>query len=89
MAGMVSVDEALDLIANTVRVTGSETVALADAAGRTLAEDVLARMAQPPFAASAMDGYAVRIDDVRTAGLRLTVIGEAAAAVRLRWISSA
>ena len=37
---------------------------LADAVGRVLAEDVAARRTQPPFAVSAMDGYAVRAEDV-------------------------
>ena len=42
---------------------GNETVALADALGRVLAEDVIANRDQPPFAASAMDGWAVRAAD--------------------------
>ena len=58
--------------------TGTETLALADAAGRILAEDIIALRTQPPFDASAMDGYAVRAADaVREASLR--VIGEVAA----------
>lgn len=81
-AGMVSVDDALRLIAESIRVLAPETVALENGAGRTLAENVVARMTQPPFEASAMDGYAVRLDDVRRAGARLTVIGEAAAGAR-------
>jgi molybdopterin molybdotransferase len=79
---MISVDEALRLVARTARVLDKETTALDAAAGRTLAEDVFARLSQPPFAASAMDGYAVRFDDVRTTGARLIVIGEAAAGAR-------
>lgn len=82
MAELISVDEALRLIAGTVRVLEPEIVTLDAAAGRTLAEDMIARMTQPPFAASAMDGYAVRIGDVRTPGARLTVIGESAAGAR-------
>ena len=58
-----------------------ETVPLAEAAGRVLAEDVVATRAQPPFAASAMDGYAVRAADAG-AGSRLRVIGTAAAGGR-------
>ena len=42
---------------------GAEEVPLAEAAGRVLARDVVAARAQPPFAASAMDGYAVRAAD--------------------------
>jgi molybdopterin molybdotransferase len=54
----------------------TETVPLAAAAGRVLAEDILATRDQPPFAASAMDGYAVRSADTPAA---LTVVGESAA----------
>ena len=43
---------------------GAETVPLADAAGRVLAEPLKALRTQPPFDASAMDGYAVRAADV-------------------------
>jgi hypothetical protein len=53
-------------------------VALAEAAGRVLAEPVFATRDQPPFAASAMDGYAVRIADA-VPGARLRVVGEAPA----------
>ena len=58
-----------------------ETVPLADAAGRVLLKPVRARRDQPPFAASAMDGYAVRYEDARP-GATLTVIGESAAGSR-------
>ena len=55
---------------------GAETVPLADALGRFLAEDVLAGRDQPPFAASAMDGWAVRAAD--GSGIR-RIVGESAA----------
>jgi len=55
-----------------------EEVTLAVAATRVLARPVTAQRDQPPFAASAMDGYAVREADARP-GARLSVIGEAAA----------
>ncbi|MFC3713894.1 gephyrin-like molybdotransferase Glp [Sphingoaurantiacus capsulatus] len=42
----------------------AETVPLAAAAGRHLAADIVARRTQPPFAASAMDGYAIRFADM-------------------------
>lgn len=82
MTGLISVDDALELIARSITPLGSETVSLADAADRTLAEDVIARLSQPPFAAAAMDGFAVRIDDVREAGASLKIIGESAAGAR-------
>ena len=56
-----------------------ERVSLAEAFGRTLASDVAARRVQPPFATSAMDGYALRAADAAIAQGRLTVVGEAAA----------
>jgi molybdopterin molybdotransferase len=82
MKGMISVDEARRLIATSLPARAPETIELDAAAGRTLAEDVLARITQPPFAASAMDGYAVRIEDARQPGARLSAIGEAAAGKR-------
>ena len=54
----------------------AETVPLATAAGRFLAADVIATLTQPPFAASAMDGYAIRWSE-REGPWR--IIGEAAA----------
>jgi molybdopterin molybdotransferase len=56
-----------------------ETVKLAQAAGRTLAEDLIARRTQPPMAVSAMDGYAVRAADLAHLPIRLRQIGESAA----------
>jgi molybdopterin molybdotransferase len=55
-----------------------ETVPLRAARGRVLAQDMAARRTQPPFAASSMDGYAVRRGEVGQ-GARFTVIGESAA----------
>lgn len=59
----------------------AEHLPLRDCRGRTLAEDVAALRTQPPFPASAMDGYAVRADDA-WAGASLRVIGEAVAGRR-------
>ncbi len=58
---------------------GAERVALADALGRTLAEPLVARRTQPPFRASAMDGFAVHVADLATLPAKLKVIGESAA----------
>ena len=76
---MISVAEARARIVSALAPVPAETVALANAAGRVLAEDVRARMTQPPAAVSAMDGYAVRAADVAAAPSRLRVIGEAPA----------
>ncbi|WP_284163028.1 gephyrin-like molybdotransferase Glp [Frigidibacter sp. SD6-1] len=75
---MISVAEALSRILALAEPLGSETVPLRAGAGRVLAEPVTARLTQPPFHASAMDGYAIREAD-HVSGRRLTVIGEAGA----------
>lgn len=73
---MVDVDEASALVLARTPVLSGEAVGLADAAGRALAEDVVAAGELPPFPTSAVDGYALRAGD---AGRRLDVIGESAA----------
>jgi molybdopterin molybdotransferase len=55
---VISVDEALARAFDLVRPLGPETVPLAQAAGRMMAAPAVANRDQPPFAASAMDGYA-------------------------------
>lgn len=75
---MISVSEALDRLFALVTPLPIETVDLRSARGRALAQDAVAGRDQPPFAASAMDGYAVRDEDVNS-GATLTVIGEAPA----------
>ena len=63
MAPLLSIEEALARVLARVTVLPSEQVGAASAAGRFLAEDVTARVDLPPFASSAMDGYAVRAAD--------------------------
>jgi molybdopterin molybdotransferase len=75
---MISVDEALERLFALCPAPAEERVGLRHAAGRVLAGDVVAGRDQPPFAASAMDGYAIREAD-HISGARLNVIGEAAA----------
>jgi len=75
---MLSVAEALARVLALMRPVGVERVALAEAGGRVLAEPVVATRDQPPFAASAMDGYALRAADATPGGV-LRVIGEAPA----------
>lgn len=78
---MISVEEALNRLFALVRPVDEEEVDIADAGGRVLARDAVARRTQPPFPASAMDGYAVRAADARE-GAELDVIGESAAGHR-------
>jgi molybdopterin molybdotransferase len=54
-------------------------VSIYDAAGRVLAETLQAKLTQPPFDASAMDGFAVRASDIETLPAVLKVIGKSAA----------
>lgn len=76
---LLSVEEALDRILDGAEPTAAERVSLIEAAHRILAEDVRATLTQPPFDASAMDGYAVQADDVATLPATLTLVGEARA----------
>ena len=79
---LLSVAEALGrTVASAVAQgpTPVEEVPLAEAAGRTLAADLAALRTQPPFAASAMDGYAVRSSDLASVPTKLRVVGESAA----------
>ncbi|MBE0413293.1 gephyrin-like molybdotransferase Glp [Yoonia sp.] len=78
---MITVAQALDQLFALAAPLPMQEVPLAQASGRVLAQDVTARRDQPPFAASAMDGYAVSTTDAAP-GARLTVIGEAAAGHR-------
>ncbi len=78
---MISVDEALAHVFDLADAMPVETVPLAQAAGRVLFGVVAARRGQPPFAASAMDGYALRGTEAK-AGASFDVIGEAAAGAR-------
>lgn len=76
---LMPVAEALAHVLAGAEALGIETVALKDAHGRVLAEDLTALRTQPPHAVSAMDGYAVRASDVAAVPATLSVIGEVAA----------
>jgi molybdopterin molybdotransferase len=72
---LLSVAEALTRVTGGFSLISSEQVALGDGLGRVLAEDVAARLTQPPSAVSAMDGYAVRAADVGSVPVTLKQIG--------------
>lgn len=78
MSTLTPVSEALDALFSLVSPLQVEEAALADCAGRVLAVDAVAKRNQPPFNASAMDGYAVKDADARP-GKELKLIGEARA----------
>jgi molybdopterin molybdotransferase len=72
----LAIEDALDLVLSRVRPLAGETVAVAAAAGRVLAEPAAALVDLPPFDSSAMDGYAVRAGD---APGELRIVGHSAA----------
>lgn len=76
---MIPVKEALRIVVEKASPLASERVALDEALGRVLAEDVFADMDLPPFDRAQMDGYAVRSADLSEMPARLRVVGEAAA----------
>lgn len=76
---LLAVDEALERILEGVHPVAAESLPLSQAADRVLAAPVLALRTHPPFDASAMDGYAVRAEDIESAPAPLEVIGESAA----------
>jgi len=76
---LLPVAQALARVLDGVAPLSSEQIPVAEAHGRVLAADLAALRTQPPDALSAMDGYAVRADDVAKAPAKLRVIGEVAA----------
>ncbi len=78
-AKMLSVAEAHARIVAAFSPLPSEIVSIADAAGRVAAAAPKARLTQPPADLSAMDGYAVRAEDVPAAPATVTLVGEAPA----------
>ena len=78
---MITVTDAIAHIFNLIEPLKTEVVPLRNAAGRTLAEPAIAMRDQPPFASSAMDGYAVIGVEVED-DVMFKVIGESAAGHR-------
>ncbi len=76
---LVSADDALDTILSKLRpVTGTEIIPVTEADGRVVAEDVKSTLNVPAFDRAAMDGYAVRSEDLEEPGM-LRIIGRALA----------
>ena len=76
---LMPVPDALTRLLDGAAPLPGETVTIEKAAWRVLASDIAALRTQPPFDASAMDGYAVRSVDVVSPPVNLTIIGEAPA----------
>lgn len=80
MSDLLSVEEARGrILASVSRDRPAEAIALENALGRTLAQDLAAKRTQPPKAVSAMDGYAVRARDVAALPVKLKLVGESTA----------
>ena len=76
---MIPVAEAIARVLAEARPLPGEMVSLGDGLGRVLAEDLASRRTQPPAAVSAMDGYAVRAEDVTRTPAELRIVAEIAA----------
>src|SRR6476660_7565684 len=76
---LLSVTEALARVTEGLAPLDAERVPLGECRGRVLAEDLAASLTQPSFDASAMDGYAVRAEDVAALPATLRLIGAALA----------
>ena len=83
MASLLTFEEAQERVLAAARSLPSELVAIAQAGGRVLAEDARARVDLPPFASSAMDGFAVRAVDLPAT---LSIVGESAAGSPLQGV---
>ena len=79
---MISVEEALARICDSLSPLAAELVGLSEGLGRVLVEDLASRRTQPPFNVSAMDGYAVRAADLVTVPATLKMAGYVQAGAR-------
>ena len=78
--GPIEIEQAREIVMGCVEPPGEEPVALSEALGRVLAEDVLSEEDVPGFDSSAMDGFALRSADVTETGASgLEIVGESRA----------
>ncbi len=86
---MLSVEEARATILQRVQPTATEVIPFLQALGRVLADDVIADAPVPPFAQSAMDGFALRAVDTRNAStdqpITLKILGTVGAGHLAAW----
>ena len=73
---MIGFDEAVEKVRSAAKPLGTEAVPVSEAAGRVLARPLIAQIDSPRCDVSAMDGYAVRDDDLAAAPASLTIAGE-------------
>ncbi len=80
---MITVEKAFEIVMANAPPPHIKKVEILEAAGRIVAEDIRAREPSPRYSNSAMDGFAVRSDDVRAASegapVRLKIVGESKA----------
>ncbi len=65
MSGLTLLRDAQNIVLDATTTLGCEKVGLLDALGRVLGEDIIAPRANPPWNNSAMDGFAVRWEDIK------------------------
>ena len=75
---MITVEQAISRLMDMAPTPGTETVGLELALGRTLSASVIARLSQPPERMSAMDGYALRFEELESTN-SFILVGESAA----------
>lgn len=73
---MITYKDGRELVREHVEVLSTEKLATARCEGRVLAADVESRISSPPFNKAAMDGFAVRADDVEGLPADLSLVGE-------------
>src|SRR5437016_14027250 len=76
---MIPVADAIQIVLDQTTSLPAESVALVDALGRILAEDIVADSDLPPFDRAQMDGYAVQAADVARVPAQLRIVGESSA----------
>jgi len=82
--GLTQLEEAQRIVLESTPILGLEKISILDALGRVLGEDIVAERDNPPWDNSAMDGFAVRWDDIKQEhaiqkAVTLTVIEDVAA----------
>lgn len=65
MQGLTPLEEAQKVVLETTPILGLEKISILDALGRVLGEDIVAARDNPPWDNSAMDGFAVRWEDIK------------------------
>ena len=79
MAELMPLEEALRIVLENIKPLGTKKVFLHESLGYVLAEDIVSDTDKPLFDNSAMDGFAVRYEDIKNVPARLKIVGEYAA----------